>query len=102
MLTNINNHQAEIIKKKTSMQSIINYNERLNTQIKLLQTKKDNMEVDNEKLNELKVKLVELNKAQEDISTERHYYDFASSLLKDTGIKTKIIKQYLPVNEQVD
>ena len=97
ILTNINSHQAEIIKKKTSIQSIINYNDRLNTEIKLLQTKKDTMEVDNEKLNELKSKLVELNTTQQEISTEKHYYDFASSLLKDTGIKTKIIKQYLPV-----
>jgi len=29
--------------------------------------------------------------------TERAYYDAASVLLKDTGIKTKIIKQYLPI-----
>jgi len=28
---------------------------------------------------------------------EKSYYDAASTLLKDTGIKTKIIKQYLPV-----
>ena len=25
------------------------------------------------------------------------YYEFAATLLKDTGIKTKIIKQYLPI-----
>jgi DNA repair exonuclease SbcCD ATPase subunit len=28
---------------------------------------------------------------------ERAYYDTASILLKDTGIKTKIVKQYLPI-----
>jgi DNA repair exonuclease SbcCD ATPase subunit len=28
---------------------------------------------------------------------EKSYYDVASALLKDTGIKTKIIKQYLPI-----
>ena len=28
---------------------------------------------------------------------EKSYYDVASTLLKDTGIKTKIIKQYLPI-----
>jgi DNA repair exonuclease SbcCD ATPase subunit len=31
------------------------------------------------------------------ISEEKHYLDIASILLKDTGIKTKIIRQYLPV-----
>jgi DNA repair exonuclease SbcCD ATPase subunit len=93
----ISNHQAEVIKLNTSIQAINNYITRLNNEIKLLVTKKDNMEVDNEKLNELKTYLTELNLKQEEISTEKHYYDFASSLLKDTGIKTKIIRQYLPV-----
>jgi DNA repair exonuclease SbcCD ATPase subunit len=27
----------------------------------------------------------------------KHYHEYASTLLKDTGIKTKIIKQYLPI-----
>jgi ABC-type transport system involved in cytochrome bd biosynthesis fused ATPase/permease subunit len=30
-------------------------------------------------------------------SQEKHYLDIASIMLKDTGIKTKIIKQYLPI-----
>ena len=75
----------------------MNYIDKLKGQIKLLETKKDNMEVDNEKLKELRENLTALELAQKEISTEKHYYDFASSLLKDTGIKTKIIKQYLPV-----
>jgi DNA repair exonuclease SbcCD ATPase subunit len=45
----------------------------------------------------LKKQLGDLLKEQEAISTEKQYYDFASTLLKDGGIKTKIIKQYLPV-----
>jgi DNA repair exonuclease SbcCD ATPase subunit len=32
---------------------------------------------------------------------ERAYYDAASVLLKDTGIKTKIVKQYLPIINQL-
>ena len=41
-----------------------------------------------------------LLKQQEDLRTlieEKTYYDAASGLLKDTGIKTKIVKQYLPI-----
>jgi hypothetical protein len=37
-----------------------------------------------------------LNK-QEQLSTEKQYLEFAGNLLKDTGIKTKIIRQYLPI-----
>ena len=32
---------------------------------------------------------------------EKNYLDLASLLLKDTGIKTKIIKQYLPVMNKI-
>jgi len=31
------------------------------------------------------------------LNEDKHYHDIASSLLKDSGIKTKIIRQYLPV-----
>ena len=32
-----------------------------------------------------------------ELSSEKQYLEYASNLLKDTGIKTRIIKQYLPV-----
>jgi len=41
--------------------------------------------------------LFEFNTVYEQLMNEKHYYEFAGSLLKDTGIKTKIIKQYLPI-----
>ena len=55
-------------------------------------------------------KLVEFTKSLETIleeSSERReeviYHDFAYSLLKDDGVKTKIIKKYLPfINQQVN
>ena len=55
-------------------------------------------------------KLVEFNKSLEttlEESSERReevvYHDFAYSLLKDDGVKTKIIKKYLPfINQQVN
>ena len=37
------------------------------------------------------------SEAKSTLVEERHYLEIASLLLKDTGIKTKIIKQYLPV-----
>jgi len=38
-----------------------------------------------------------LNKKKENFSIERAVNDLASSLLKDSGVKAKIIKQYLPL-----
>jgi len=50
--------------------------------------------------NELFVLQEQISTSQSDLRvliTEKAYYDAASVLLKDTGIKTKIIKQYLPI-----
>jgi DNA repair exonuclease SbcCD ATPase subunit len=55
------------------------------------------LEEDNKKLTELKAELVELNTTYEQLTNEKMYFEFAATLLKDTGIKTKIIKQYLPI-----
>ena len=45
----------------------------------------------------MNLKLEQLKDQQKELSSEKQYYDFATNLLKDTGIKTKIIKQYLPI-----
>ena len=45
----------------------------------------------------------DLNKTEEESSREREqstYYEFAHSLMKDGGVKSKIIKKYLPVMSQ--
>lgn len=39
----------------------------------------------------------ETNSKYKSIAKERHYADISYKLLKDTGIKTKIIRQYLPL-----
>jgi len=62
-----------------------------------------NRNTEHEKLEEFRSNLQktfeELAKKKEEIV----YYDFAYSLLKDDGVKTKIIKKYLPfINQQVN
>ena len=50
--------------------------------------------------NELVILQEQITTSQSELKVlieEKSYYDAASTLLKDTGIKTKIIKQYLPV-----
>jgi len=62
-----------------------------------------NRNTEHEKLAEFKGNL---QKTIEDLSSRREeitHYDFAYSLLKDDGVKTKIIKKYLPfINQQVN
>jgi hypothetical protein len=50
-----------------------------------------------DKLKTLNAELQGYNDVAEQLSIDKQYHEFAATLLKDTGIKTKIIKQYLPV-----
>jgi DNA repair exonuclease SbcCD ATPase subunit len=97
VIDNVSKHNSQIVGNNSTITSIRKYIDKLNREIKELSSKKMNLEEDNKKLIELKAELVELNATHESLSTERMYYDFAANLLKDTGIKTKIIKQYLPI-----
>jgi DNA repair exonuclease SbcCD ATPase subunit len=93
----ISNHNMEMVKLTTTMQSITKYIAKLNKEIAELNVKKETMEDGNEYLHELKNGLSSMVEEQKELITTKQYFEFASNLLKDTGIKTKIIKQYLPI-----
>ena len=48
-------------------------------------------------LSSLDTTLNDLKNQLKDLIDKKQYYEIASTLLKDTGIKTKIIRQYLPI-----
>lgn len=93
----ITEHNNEIVKHNSTISAINNYIKKLNTEIEALSKQKDTLTEDNQKLKDLKTELSVLVKEQEELSVEKHYHEYAASLLKDNGIKTKIIKQYLPI-----
>ena len=45
----------------------------------------------------MRKELSEFIDKQKELTTEKQYLEYAGNLLKDTGIKTRIIKQYLPI-----
>ena len=94
---NINKHNNAIGEHNATIRAINTYIGKLNTEVGNLMIRKGSIIDENVKLNELKQELKELLKKQEELSIEKQYYEYAASLLKDTGIKTKIIKQYLPI-----
>jgi len=62
-----------------------------------------NRNSEHEKLEEFKESLQKTFEYLAQKKQEIVYYDFAYSLLKDDGVKTKIIKKYLPfINQQVN
>lgn len=90
-------HNNEVIKHNSTILATNKYINKLNKEIQALTSHTDNLEEESQKLKDLKSELAELLKKQESLSIEKHYYEYAGTLLKDTGIKTKIIRQYLPI-----
>jgi DNA repair exonuclease SbcCD ATPase subunit len=85
----------------TSITETNKYIAKLKSQIETLKSKQDNLETENTKLNELNTQLEVILEKKKELIDEKTYYEAASGLLKDTGIKTKIIKQYLPIINKV-
>jgi DNA repair ATPase RecN len=95
--THINEHNSEIVKLNTQVTSVNKYNVKLLKEIEELRTKSIITENSDDKLNALNAEIKSLEDLGQKLSIEKQYNEFAATLLKDTGIKTKIIKQYLPV-----
>lgn len=75
----------------------------LEKEIQRITNNLENENIEHEKLDQFKEKL---NNIFEEISEKKEsisYYDFCYGLLKDSGVKTTIIKKYLPlINQQVN
>ena len=75
----------------------------LESQIQTITENLANRNTEHEKLDEFKSNLQQTIEYLADKKQEIVYHDFAYSLLKDDGVKTKIIKKYLPfINQQVN
>ena len=97
VLNHIAAHQNEITKHNATIAAINNYIVKLNQEIQLLSTKVGVSGDGNEKLELLNTELTGYQETYKSLLQEKHYNEFAGTLLKDTGIKTKIVKQYLPI-----
>ena len=89
--------QSDLVKLNTQVTSTNSYNTKVLQEVEQLKQCSISLEKDNNKLKELTKALNASKKTAEELSSEKQYLEFAATLLKDTGIKTKIIKQYLPV-----
>ena len=96
-LEDIQKLQVKLATNNTTVSEMNRYVSRLNVQIENLKDVKENLDNETEKLIDIETKLIELKDEHKKLIDEKTYYDAASLLLKDTGIKTRIVKQYLPV-----
>jgi len=75
----------------------------LEHEIQTITSNLQNRNTEHEKLEQFKQNLQKTIEYLSDKKQEIVHYDFAYSLLKDDGVKTKIIRKYLPfINQQVN
>jgi DNA repair exonuclease SbcCD ATPase subunit len=89
--------QIKIATNNTSITETNKYIAKLQKQIEELKQSKVVSEQEQKELKELKDSLSLLQEELKELIQDKTYFEVASGLLKDTGIKTKIIKQYLPI-----
>ena len=85
----------QIAQKQNEISASNQYISKINAEIEKLRT--ENVTDDSAKLNKEQKTLKHHNSQKEELIDKRSYFDIAQFLLQDTGIKTKIIRQYLPI-----
>ena len=88
--------QEEIIEANNEISTNQKYLQRLHAELGDARGRVADIETEQDKLKDLAKEVTSANKERADKNEEMHYMQAVSSLLKDTGIKTTIIKQYLP------
>jgi DNA repair exonuclease SbcCD ATPase subunit len=92
---NLNDIKMEIHKVKTKINSLNDYKEQIQIEIKKLSKNTNETQTFNidDELKQLKI----LENEYESLIEEKTVLACSASLLKDGGIKSKIIKQYIPI-----
>ena len=99
-INEMNEHSRTINALKSEIKSITGLLERCQNDLNTLNEEKDKTDKVKKQIAELEVKLKETDDRIKDLKQENFYLDICKNLLHDTGIKSKIIKQYLPVMNQ--
>ena len=101
VISEITDKEREISALEISIHNINNFIKDIQTEIQNeINDSKNDTSKEFEKLDELSTTLSVSREKRIEIMEQQQYQNIASSLLKDTGIKTKIIRQYLPIMNQ--
>ena len=91
------NLQQKIVDTNNTIMSTQTLLQRLVVEKSEVENKVGDIEKETLSLKEVAKDLISKTNERTDIKEEQEYHTIAESLLKDSGIKTKIIRQYLPV-----
>ena len=97
IIENINNIEKQISIKQNEVSASLQYIDKIQKNIEsILNEGSETQEAKNE-LNQLIGEGKNHFERRKELIEDKHYYAIASTLLKDSGIKSKIIKHYLPI-----
>ena len=93
----------EISKTNTRISGLENQSRDLEQEIQTITEQLKNRTAEKHALETLLSQLDDLQKDQSEFREKNAYHEFAHSLMKDGGVKSKIIKRYLPLmNQQIN
>ena len=92
----IRENEVQVATDNSSVVQLEKFNSTLEAEISQLEIG-DVSKSDYKKLKELKVELTGIDDQKTKLREDKTYAEAAKNMLQDTGIKTKIIKQYLPI-----
>ena len=95
--TAIRENEVKIAKDKSSVDQLEKFNVALIEDIDKFTEDGGVDQKDYDRLKKLKVNLSDITNQKSKLREDMTYSEAARSMLQDTGIKTKIIKQYLPI-----
>jgi len=85
-----------------SLQSTISNRKKMQTRLAEFENaKREQGDADEKELTKLQESLRELEDTRKEMVDDQYYLGIASALLKDSGIKSRIIKHYIPVINQI-
>ena len=93
----ISDHNTEIKSIEATVKQLLRYESKIKDELNELQNKKSVSDDILDISKKLIEKMEELEDQRKEFATKKQYIEVASTLLKDSGIKAKIIKQYLPI-----
>jgi len=89
--------QTEVQKKYSSLDAIEQYIKKIEISIKEIENDSGDIKKEKDDLKQLDEDLQNIFSQRTELISERETYEVAKEILKDEGIKSRIIKQYLPI-----
>ena len=97
VLDTVQNIEKKIGAKQSEVNASNQYIIKVQRQIESVQNEGDDTQESKDEMNQLIGEGKKHTEKRKELVEDRYYYDVASTLLKDGGIKAKIIKRYLPI-----